>query len=205
MTPPRTLVAFIRHGRTEWNVEGRIQGHTDTPLSPEGTAELGRYRAPGILDGSRWHTSPLIRAVDTARALGPGAFRLEPRLIEMRWGEWEGQTLAGLRARLGDAMLANEARGLHFKPQGGESPADVQARLQEWFREIAARGHPVTAISHKGVIRAVLSLAYGWDMTGRAPVRLTWNAAHLFEVSTDGAIAPVEMNVPFEEISCPDA
>lgn len=196
-----TLVAFIRHGRTAWNVQGRIQGHTDTPLSADGIAELRRFQAPQILAGSHWHVSPLSRAIDTARILGPGAFRVEPRLIEMRWGDWEGETLADMRDRLGDEMLVNEARGLHFKPQGGESPAGVQARLESWFSEIAARDHPVTAVSHKGLIRAVLALAYGWDMTGRAPVRLTWNAAHLFEVSTDGHITPAEMNLPFEEIS----
>ena len=197
-----TSVAFIRHGRTAWNAERRIQGHTDTQLSPEGREELLRFSAPHCLAGRHWHVSPLTRAVETARLLGPGAFRVEPRLIEMGWGEWEGRTLADLRARHGDEMLANEAQGVHFRPPGGESPAEVQARLQSWFAEIAGRGRPVVAVSHKGLIRAVLALAYEWDMLGRAPVRLTWNAAHLFDVSADGQITPHEMNVPFEESPC---
>lgn len=200
-----TLVAFIRHGRTAWNVERRIQGHTDTQLSPQGREELQRFSAPHCLSGSHWHVSPLTRAVETARLLGPGAFRVEPRLIEMSWGKWEGHTLADLRAQLGDEMLANEAQGVHFRPPGGESPAEVQARLQSWFTEIAGRNHPVVAVSHKGLIRAVLALAYDWDMLGRAPVRLTWNAAHLFDVSSDGRVTPHEMNVPFEELPCATA
>ena len=56
--------------------------------------------------------------------------RPEPRLVEMAWGEWEGRRLADLRAELGDAMIENEARGLDFRPPGGESPRDVQERLK---------------------------------------------------------------------------
>ena len=83
-----TLIAFIRHGRTGWNAEKRIQGRTDIPLSEAGRAELRGFRAPAITHDTDWHVSPLIRAVETARLIGPGAFLIEPCLIEMGWGEW---------------------------------------------------------------------------------------------------------------------
>ncbi len=193
-----TFIAFIRHGATQWTAEGRIQGRADMPLSSEGSTALMGLRPPALLRGSRWHVSPLSRAVETGRILGPGAFRIEPRLIEMHWGKWEGETLGGLRARLGGAMRENEDRGLHFRPEGGESPAEVQARLKSWFRDIADPGRPVTAVTHKGVIRAALALAYDWDMLGKPPVKLDWEAVHLFDASASGAVVPVALNIAFE-------
>src|SRR5215467_2597850 len=96
---------------TAWNVAARLQGTQDVPLP---TAAASKWRVPRELDGFHWMTSPLRRAVDTARLLGIAAPTIEPRLSEMRWGEWEGETLARLRARLGADMAANEARGLDF-------------------------------------------------------------------------------------------
>ncbi len=194
-----TFVAFIRHGATQWNTDGRMQGHADVPLGQEGRNTLQALRIPAVVRGSRWHVSPLSRAVESARILGPGAFAIEPRLIEMHWGEWQGETLNDLRARFGDAMQENEDRGLHFRPPGGESPAEVQVRLKSWFKDIANPGRPVTALTHKGVIRAALALAYDWDMLGKPPVKLDWDAVHLFDASATGVVIPVAMNIAFEQ------
>lgn len=175
-----------------------MQGHADISLSQEGRRELQALRVPAALRNSHWHVSPLRRAVESARILGPGAFAIEPRLIEMHWGEWEGETLSDLRTRYGGAMQENEDRGLHFRPPGGESPADVQARLKSWFKDIANPGRPVTAMTHKGVIRVALALAYDWDMLGNPPVELAWNAVHLFDASAGGTVVPVALNMAFE-------
>jgi len=69
------------------------------------------WLVPAELNGFRWLTSPLRRAVETAHRLGIDAPVIELRLAEMGWGEWEGETLAGLRARLGAEMAVAEARG----------------------------------------------------------------------------------------------
>jgi len=190
---------FIRHGETQWNNEGRIQGRAEISLSPESCARWRSMRAPAVLRNARWHVSPLARAIESARLLGPGAFRVEPRLTEMHWGEWQGETLTDLRARFGKAMQENEGRGLHFRPPGGESPVEVQVRLKSWFRDIANPGRPVTALTHKGVIRAALALAYDWNMLEKPLVKLDWNAVHLFDASATGMVVPVEMNIPFEQ------
>jgi probable phosphoglycerate mutase len=95
-------------------------------------------------------------------------------------------------------MAEREATGLDFKPPGGESPRDVQARLQPLLAEIAAAGRPVGAVTHKGVIRAMLALATGWDMRGAAPFHLDWRAAHLFELDREGRPAPLRLNLALE-------
>ena len=114
----------------------------------------------------------------------------------MHWGEWEGETLDNLRARYGDAMVENEAKGLDFRAAGGESPRDVCARIAAFFADRAHAGQDAVAVSHKGVIRAALALATGWDMTGKPPVELDWNAAHEFALDAGGAIRPTCLNIP---------
>ena len=191
-------LALIRHAPTAWTEQGRIQGQADVPLSPRGRAAAARWRVPAELSGADWFSSPLVRARDTARLLGVTRYAIEPRLIEMSWGRWEGRRLAALRAEFGAAMADNEARGLDFRPDGGDRPRDVQARLAPWLAEVAARDRPTVAVTHKGVIRAVLALATGWDMTGKPPARLAWNCAHLFILAADGEPAVERLNLRLE-------
>ena len=190
------VLLFIRHGPTDWNEAGRIQGRRDVPLSSGARAALSARRVPGGFGaGCRWVSSPLRRARETARALGAEEIEIEPRITEMDWGEWEGRSLPALREALGETMRENEARGLDFETPAGDSPRRVQARLRPWLREIAEAGRPVAAVSHKGVGRALLALAIGWDMKAKAPVRLRWEHAHRFEVSPAGEPRLVEPNV----------
>jgi probable phosphoglycerate mutase len=138
-------------------------------------------------------TSPLLRARETAALLGLEDATPEPRLAEMDWGRWEGRTLAELRALPG--MAAREAAGLDFRPDGGESPREVQARALDFLRDCAAAGAPTLAVTHKGVIRAVLALATGWTMQGEAPVRLRWDRLHVFALGADGTPRVERLNV----------
>jgi len=126
-----------------------------------------------------------------------GVITIEPRLVEMDWGRWEGRRLETLRAELGQEMIENEARGLDFRPDGGESPRDVQTRLAPWLAETAGGGRLHVAVTHKGVIRALLALATSWDMTGKPPVRLAWDRAHLLTLAPDGTPAIDQPNIPF--------
>jgi probable phosphoglycerate mutase len=186
-----SLLALIRHAPTVWSHEGRMQGRIDVPLA----TPLPDWRWPEMLGGFRVIASPLRRAVETARLLGVSA-EPEPLLTEMDWGDWEGETLAGLRERLGAGMDDAEAAGLDFRPPDGESPRDVQARVAPLLRDIARRDEPTAAITHKGVIRAVFAKAVGWDMLGKPPARLSWKAAHLFRLDRDGTPSIHELNVP---------
>jgi probable phosphoglycerate mutase len=187
---------LIRHGATEWNLEKRIQGRIDMPLSDAGKAALAGLSIPSGLGVGRWFSSPLRRARDSARLLGIESVEVEAALIEMSWGEWEGLILKPLRRRLGDEMRDNEARGLDFCPPGGESPRQVQDRLRPWLRGIAAEGGDTGAIVHKGIIRCVYALATGWDMRGDSPVDFAWDALHAFELDRAGKVQPGYRSIP---------
>jgi probable phosphoglycerate mutase len=189
-------LVLLRHGPTDWNEAGRIQGRSDRPLSEAGRARVRGWTLPVDLAGYRWLTSPLARAVETAALLGHGEAAVEAALIEMHWGTWEGWTLEQLRARDGTAMARNEARGLDFQPLGGESPRQVQQRLAGWLARVAHDGVPSVAVSHKGVIRALYALASGWDMTGEPPVKLQWQAAHRFRLDAAGRPGVAALNIP---------
>jgi broad specificity phosphatase PhoE len=191
------LIAFIRHASTVWNAEERMQGRRDIPLSSAGRADVARWRMPAAVGAPiEWLTSPLTRAVETATALCGKSPRCEPALIEMDWGRWEGQRLDELRARAGAAFLRNERRGLDFRPPGGESPRDVIVRVNAWLDAIAARDAPIVAVTHNGVLRALLAMATGWDMTGKPPVKLRPATLHRFVLSGNGSLAVDECNVP---------
>ncbi len=189
-----TRLALIRHGVTAWNREGRLQGHRDVPLSPEGRAALAGRRVPACLLNWTWVASPLSRCRETLEILYPGPYLTDKRLMEMHWGEWEGRTLAELRR---DGLTAaREAQGLDFRPPGGESPRLLQARLRPFLAEVAARGRPTVAVVHKGVIRAMLAMATGWDMRGKAPAKLDWSCAHLFRLEAGGDPVVDRLNLP---------
>jgi broad specificity phosphatase PhoE len=185
-----TLLALLRHGETAWSAAGRIQGRTDIPLST-GT----KLVFPEVCRGMRVVTSPLRRCVETAALLGAPDAPREPRIIEMDWGEWQGESFTALRERLGEEMRMNEARGLDFRPPGGESPRLVLARLKPWLNEVAQAGEPTLAVTHRGVIRALFADATGWDMRGKPPAKLDWTAVHLFSVEADGTPRVERLNV----------
>lgn len=192
-------LVVIRHGPTDWSEAGRIQGHADRPLSPAGRARVAAWRLPPDMARTQWSwiSSPLARARQTAAILAPDGMnvRIEPALIEMNWGRWEGRRLVDLRAEGGAGMAHAEARGLDFRPPGGESPRDVQTRLRPLLATLGRGESPVVAVAHKGVIRALAALALGWDMTGDPPEKLRDWHAHRFALGHDGTPRAVRLNV----------
>ena len=194
------IVVFLRHGATAWNEEGRMQGRRDIPLSDRGRAEVLAWRAHPQLAQvvsaqTRWYSSPLKRAVDTAEILAGAPPRCDPALIEMDWGDWEGLRLDELRHRYGAEFARNEAAGLDFRPSHGESPREVRERVVRWLAATADAEDSIVVVTHKGVLRAVLSAATGWDMSVKPPLRLHGSALHRFEVHTDGRIGVLEHNL----------
>ena len=191
-----TQLALLRHGPTAWNAEGRLQGRTDIPLTAEARAALACLALPAPFHGWRALTSPLRRCCQTAAALGLAA-RIEPALIEMDWGTYEGRRLAELRAAGGAGFAAAESRGLDFQPPGGESPRQVQARLAPLLARLAAGGQPVVAVTHRGVIRAVHAAARSWDMTGKPPDRMASHGAlQVFDLDRAGRPTVAILDLP---------
>ncbi len=189
-------LALLRHAVTDWNLEKRVQGRIDKPLSELGRQQFQHLAVPPEIGAYRWFCSPLRRATQTAELLNLNAAKIEAALIEMSWGDWEGEILKPLRKRLGDEMRINESRGLDFCPPGGESPRQVQARLQTWLRKIASSEQDTAAVVHKGIIRCIYALACDWDMCGESPVDFAWDALHQFELSADGKLLNSYQSIP---------
>jgi len=189
---------LIRHSTTAWNESGRIQGRSDQPLSPAGSAAAATWTLPPEAADAEWISSPLARARETAEILHGRPVPGDPRLVESDWGDWEGKTLAELRHELGPAMAENEARGVDFRPPGGESPRDVQQRVLPLLAALAEKAGTVVAVTHKGVIRAVYALASGWDMRTKPAVKLRNGCAQGFTLAPGGQPAIDALNIPLQ-------
>jgi broad specificity phosphatase PhoE len=166
---PRPTVYYIRHGETDWNVAGRLQGRRDVPLNARGRAQgshcgeilRGLFardnRDPAGLD---YVSSPLARACQTMElaraALGLGAqgYRREPRLVEIAFGEWEGFTIAQLHVRDPARIAQREHDKWHFVPPGGESYEMVSARIAEWYESLAT---DTVVTAHGGTARGLIA------------------------------------------------
>lgn len=181
-----TRLWLLRHAPTIWSAEKRLQGRNDIGLSEGGRAGIREWRLPNATIGCSWYVSPLRRCRETASLLGLRNTQIEPRLIEMDWGRWEGQTARELKTAAPGELAEREANGLDMRPPDGESPRDVQNRVQPWLEERAKAGKEVAAVTHKGVIRAIYALARGWDMARPPPEKLDWGSIHAFVLPAAG-------------------
>jgi broad specificity phosphatase PhoE len=165
-----TLV-FIRHGETDWNVEGRLQGQRDIPLNDNGRAQArrnGRALIAAIPDiaGYDFVASPLERSRETmeiarlAMGLDPSAYHLDDRLREITFGDWEGFTTEELRERVPAMVKARETDKWGFLPPGGESYRLLSERVEAWIADIR---RPTVAVSHGGVGRVLRRHFLGLD------------------------------------------
>ena len=144
---------------------------------------------------ARWLSSPLRRATETAALLTDRPVTLEPRLIEMDWGAWEGRTLAGSARR--DARRrwrrTRPAASISGRP-AARARAKSGPRLESLLADLA--DDLVVCVTHKGVIRAALSLATGWDMLSKPPLRLTDDAALISGAATPAGSSGARPVVP---------
>ncbi len=171
------IIYITRHGETEWNVEGRIQGHTDVPLSERGRAQaqmLGRRLAGVRIDAA--YSSDLSRAAETARvALGERDVPLEltAELREYNKGVFEGLTADEYREAYPHLYEASLENNPDFAPPDGETIRETGARLDRVFQRIRRRHPDETAliVGHGGSLRAgIVSLL-------ELPVEANWKFA----------------------------
>ena len=153
---------FTRHGETVWNVENKICGVTDIPLTDRGRAQaraLGRRLAAEPTGITRILCSPLVRASETARLIAAETglpLTVEPRLREQAFGRYEGTPRNGAAFALAK---------LHFidRFDGGESMLQLAARIYALLDELHGQDGPVLLVAHNGIARVVQS--YFHDMT----------------------------------------
>ncbi len=189
-------IALLRHGATEWNAQGRIQGRTDIPLSADGIAEMTRLAPPPGFARARAYTSPLLRARQTAELLGLKNTSADDRLAEHNWGRWEGLTRAEILANEGDDAFLRAGTAYDFCPPGGEPTRDFVARVGDFLHQIAQGQGDVIAITHRGVLRSAYALATGWDMREAMPNDLDVSCALILELDRKGAPSIAAMNIP---------
>jgi broad specificity phosphatase PhoE len=191
------IITFLRHGPTEWNAQGRVQGHTDIPLSDEGLAKMRRLRPP--FAASRIFSSPLQRARQTAEALGLENPVLDARLMEQNWGRWEGLTRAEILARDGDDAFIRAGMAASFHPPGGESITALHDRVAEFLRDAARQEGDAIVVAHLGVLRAAYTLATGWDMATPMPAELDVSKILVLALGRDGVPRIERLNLEFSE------
>jgi broad specificity phosphatase PhoE len=163
---PVTTLLLVRHGETDWNRDGRWQGHSDTRLN-----KLGREQARRVADELEgvdvMYTSDLARARETAEIIAGRLDldeRIDDRLRERSFGAWEGLTAPEIEERFAGDL---------DRWRSGEGPGAVDAepfdrfaeRVRSFLDDILGR-HPeetVLVVTHGGTIRVIHALATGLD------------------------------------------
>jgi broad specificity phosphatase PhoE len=165
---PLPTIYYIRHGETEWNAEGRLQGAQDIPLN-----DLGRKQAVSagsilaqLLARDRrseqplsFVASPLGRARSTMELvrgvlrLPPFDYSIDDRLREIGYGRWEGSTLAQMQASDPELFARRQADKWTVAPPDGESYASVQIRVRDWYDRLSM---DTVAVAHGGTARALM-------------------------------------------------
>lgn len=190
---PISAIYYIRHGETEWNATGRLQGGRNIPLNERGRAQAAE--AGGILGellardgrdhaGLPFVASPLGRARETMElmrhAIGAPAegYALDERLREIGWGQWEGFTLSEMAAAQPEAFAARSADKWRVAAPGGESYAALTLRVEEWLKSLSG---DTVAVAHGGTMRALM-VALGAESTENAADRyIEQGVVYVFE------------------------
>lgn len=189
---------MLRHGHTAWNRAGRLQGRIDEPLDDDARLHLSRLQLPVPFRDARLGSSPLARAVETARIVTGREPAIIPELIEMDLGAFEGRRGVDLIEDPGSGYRHIEHWGWDYLPPGGETPQSVWLRLKPWLATL--RGQTV-AVTHIGIMRVVLARATGWNFDGEPPFRVKRDRLYVVDIGDDGALSlandPVRL-VPVE-------
>lgn len=191
------MMYLVRHGETEWNRAGRIQGHLDSPLTGRGRDQaraVGETLA-GLTNGGRdlaIVASPLGRTMATAtliaEALNTGEIATDERLKEMSWGEWDGLTHPEIEAHSpGELARRKEGRWDHLPP-GGESYAAIAVRVASFLADVDP-DRPLIVVSHGGTGRIVRGLYAKFRPDEMVTLEQPQDAFHLLR---DGQIGRID-------------
>jgi len=160
---------LVRHGETDWNKAGRLQGHTNTTLSVAGRVQVKALRER--LRGMKFeavYTSDLMRTVETTTLLLEGSgLTPEPTALlrEMNYGEWEGLTWAEVQERDPEAYEEWLRVDPNFEAPGGESLNALMDRAENFAsraRQAGGDGNTLI-VTHGGIIRMLVLHLLGLD------------------------------------------
>ena len=169
-----TQIYFLRHGQTDNNREGRMQGRVDIPLNETGRAQA-RCAAQRLksISFDAVYSSPLRRAVETAQivtGLPTQESIMEPRAIELGFGIWDNRLHAELEKETEQFDILWDETDKYVPPQGAEPLEDLMTRVHAMLQELAARhaGGRILVTTHGGVQQAVFTIVE------RRPLRDMW-------------------------------
>jgi probable phosphoglycerate mutase len=164
------VLYYVRHGETDFNVQGRLQGRRDTLLNAHGLQQAAKggatlkelfardRRQPQEFD---YISSPLQRARQTMEVLRPAVgleplgYQVDERLVEIAYGDWEGLTLPEIEERSPGILARRERDKWDFAPPGGESYRELTARIGDWYDSLA---RDTVVAAHGGGVRALSAL-----------------------------------------------
>ncbi|MER8704308.1 MULTISPECIES: histidine phosphatase family protein [unclassified Mesorhizobium] len=165
------LVYIVRHGQTAWNAEARLQGQADTDLNELGREQASRNgrRLAELIDKPEdfdFVASPMRRTRETmerlraAMKLDPYAYRTEPLLVELSFGDWQGFTFAELEANNPGSTRRRRLDKWNFQPpgEGAESYQMLLERVKPWFD---ALDRQTVCVTHGGIMRVMFRLVLG--------------------------------------------
>ncbi len=159
----KTWFGLIRHGKTQWNLDKRIQGSIDTNLCPEGIEQVEKW-GKFLKNAETWDrivVSGLSRTWQTAEIINKDLnlpIEKDIRLNEQDWGVWNGKTHQDLILEQPKELERQMASGWKFCPPGGEDRLTVWRRSLNAFHDMAVRrpGQKILVVSHGGVLRAII-------------------------------------------------
>jgi probable phosphoglycerate mutase len=171
--PATQILYFVRHGQTDWNAQGRLQGQLDIAMNARGESQVranGRKLAAIIKrpEDFLFVASPMgrtRRAMEMVRSemgLAPHGYRIEPRLREMSYGEFAGHKWDELRRLRPREVARRFADPWEYVVPGGENYKLMARRVESWLAEITTDkggGNCKSAViaTHAGIIRIIRS------------------------------------------------
>jgi broad specificity phosphatase PhoE len=187
-----TTILLARHGETDWNREGRFQGHADPLLNETGRAQAAELAAElNDVELAAIYSSPLRRALETAGVVA-AEHRLEPipieALREVDVGSWQGLTRTEIEAQFPEQF----ARWLDYDQgwQDGETYEEMGRRAVAALLELAAahEGERILAVTHGGPIRAAFAFANGTSHADARRLGPTIGNVFLAEFAVEGEV-----------------
>ena len=184
-------IIIVRHGRTEFNATGRLQGRTDNPLDEVGLAQaeaVAAYLKPELLSDTLFVCSPLLRARQTATAIVNrvgSSFDIDERWIELDYGSYEGLRQAEVPANVWREWRSDS----DFAAPQGESLNQVQERVAQACDDLAQRldGRTAVVVSHVSPIKSAVAWALGVDVSVGWKTQLVTASITRISVSASGA------------------
>ena len=170
LEPEQTLIALLRHGKTVWNEEGRIQGRRNSPLSDKGAKQvhdwgkfIGQFTIDHIIASDLGRVKETVAIVQ--QYCNPVSVEWTESLREQSWGEWEGRSFSELKKEQPEELATQIRAGWDFRPPGGESRTEVLQRAMPVIQNITQQhsGKRVLVVSHEGIVKSLI-----YHLAGRA-------------------------------------